>query len=127
MKNRRRKETVPSVLWTSLEEQALRMRRAPTLAEDLLWQCLRGGKVGGLKFRRQHAVGKFIVDFYGVGAGLVIEVDGPIHDYQRDRDEERQAHLEALGLRVLRFTNEEVMSNIEQVVAAIRDATIAGG
>jgi very-short-patch-repair endonuclease len=123
VKNPRRKETVPSVLWNSIEEQALRMRRAPTLAEDLLWQRLRGGKVEGLKFRRQHAVGRFIVDFYCVTAGLVIEVDGPIHEYQRERDIERQAYLVAMGLKVLRFTNDEVISNIGQVVAAITDAT----
>jgi very-short-patch-repair endonuclease len=122
LKSQRRKETVPSVLWNSLEEQALRMRRVPTLAEDLLWQRLRGGKVDGLKFRRQHAVGKFIVDFYCVTAALVIEVDGPIHEYQRDRDAERQTYLEAMGLTVLRFTNAEVVSDIDQVVARIRDA-----
>jgi len=119
MKNPRRKETVPSILWNSLEEQAIRMRRAPTMAEELLWQRLRAGKVEGLKFRRQHAVGKFIVDFYCVTAGLVVEVDGPIHEHQRHRDAERQTYLEAIGLTVLRFSNDEVISNVEEVVAAI--------
>jgi very-short-patch-repair endonuclease len=82
---------------------------------------LRGGKAGGLKFRRQHAVGTFIVDFYCVTAGLVVEVDGPIHEYQRDRDTERQAYLEAIGLKVLRFSNDEVSSTLDKVVRAITD------
>ena len=102
------------------------MRRVPTSAENALWQRLRGGQVGGLKFRRQHAVGQFIADFYCVTAGLVIEVDGPIHAYQHARDAERQAYLEAMGLSVLRFSNDEVLSSIEQVLERIASAAKSG-
>jgi very-short-patch-repair endonuclease len=101
------------------------MRRAPTQAEQLLWQELRGGKLNGLKFRRQHALNRFIVDFYCVQAGLVIEVDGPVHHYQLDADKERQEYLESLGLRVLRFTNDEVTRDIGKVVSRISSAIVS--
>ena len=121
--NRRRKEVAPSGLWPNLEEQAIRMRKAPTPAEDVLWQRLRGGRLDGLKFRRQHAVGRFIVDFYCVSAGLAVEVDGPIHAYQIEADEERQRYLEARGMMVLRFRSEEVLSNLEHVISVIKATT----
>ena len=67
------------------------MRREPTVAENRLWQELRGRKLDGLRFRRQHALGRFIVDFYCVSAGLVVELDGPIHEQQQETDRERKA------------------------------------
>ena len=109
-------------MWSSLEEQAIRMRRAPTQAEERIWKHLRSGKLGGLKFRRQHPVGRFIVDFYCVSAGLVVEVDGPIHDEQADADAERQLYLEAMGLRVLRFSNDEALRNTFAVLDVIAEA-----
>ena len=124
MEPRRRKEDAPGILSNSLEEQALRMRRAPTSAEDRLWQELRGGRLDGLRFRRQHAVGRFILDFYCVKAGLVVEVDGPIHDKQREQDQEREAYLEARGLRILRFSNHEVLENTQAVIDAIHTAAV---
>ena len=63
----------------------------------------------GLKFRRQHAIDRYIVDFYCPEARLVIEVDGPIHRYTQDEDAQRQIKLEEHGLRVLRFTNDQVL------------------
>jgi very-short-patch-repair endonuclease len=75
--------------------------------------------VGGVKFRRQHAIGPFIADFYCVSARLVIEVDGPNHTRQRAADEERQAYLEGLGLAVLRFSNEDVLGRMAAVLARI--------
>jgi very-short-patch-repair endonuclease len=69
-------------------------------------------KPGGFKFRRQHAIGPYFVDFYCVQASLVIEVDGSIHDGQVDQDVARQQYLESLGLRVLRFTNDEILREI---------------
>jgi len=87
----------PAVDWERLRLKAKEMRHNPTEAEDRLWQALRRRVIRGLTFRRQHAIGPFIVDFYCVRAGLVIEVDGPIHADQRAVDEERQLHLVALG------------------------------
>jgi len=96
------------------------MRSRPTAAEDRLWQELRAGRLDGLKFRRQHALGRFIVDFYCVRAALVVEVDGLIHEQQQDADKERQTYLEAQSLTVLRFTNEEVLTKMDAVLNAIR-------
>jgi adenine-specific DNA-methyltransferase len=88
-------------MWADLQQQALLMRAAATSAEDRLWQELRNGRVGGLKFRRQHPVGRFIADFYCVRAGLVVEVDGATHADQQDADRERDAFLKSMGIEVL--------------------------
>jgi very-short-patch-repair endonuclease len=77
--------------------------------------------VDGVKFRRQHAIGPFIADFDCVSARLVIEVDGRVHSHQRGADKERQAYLEGLGLSVLRFTNEDVLERMSQVLARIAE------
>ena len=95
------------------------MRKAPTPAETL-WARLRSERPGGLKFRRQHAIGPYIVDFYCVQVRLVIEVDGPIHDNQVEDDRARQEYLEQLGLHVLRFSNAQILESIDQVLTSIR-------
>jgi very-short-patch-repair endonuclease len=93
-----------------------------TPAESALWAGLRRRQVGGLRFRRQLVVGPFIVDFCCRQAGLIVEVDGSIHDELQERDEARDAALEALGYRVLHFRNEEVLNHQEDVLAAISQA-----
>jgi very-short-patch-repair endonuclease len=75
----------------------------------------------GVKFRRQHAISRFIVDFYAPQARLVIEVDGGIHTRRQEEDAVRQAYLENLNVRVLRFANEQVLNEIEIVLARIAD------
>ena len=90
-----------------------------TLAEAVLWRELRGRKLGGFKFRAQHPVGQFILDFYCPECRLVIEVDGPVHEGREEMDEARTAHLEAFGYKVVRFTNQEVVCDIESVLARI--------
>ncbi|HEY9867286.1 MAG TPA: DUF559 domain-containing protein, partial [Candidatus Obscuribacterales bacterium] len=87
-----------------IEEAARRLRRELTPAESILWEALRGRQLDGLKFRCQHPVGKFILDFYCPSVKLVIEVDGGIHDQQQEYDQARTEKLEAFGYRVLRFT-----------------------
>lgn len=109
-------------LWDKIKPLAREMRKAPTQAEDALWQRLRRHGVLGFKFRRQHPVDRFIVDFFCTDARLVIEVDGPIHDYSPEGDALRQEFLEGLGLRVLRFTNDEVQQQINSVVGQIEAA-----
>ena len=88
------------------------MRRNPTPAEDLLWQRLRDRRLAGFKFRRQHSVDRFIVDFYCPQTRLVVELDGPIHEQSREHDAVRQEFLETRGLRVLRFQNGQVMESV---------------
>lgn len=109
-------------LWNKIKPVAREMRREPTEAEAHLWERLRGRGVDGCKFRRQQPVGRYIVDFYCPRAKLVIEVDGPIHAQTVEEDAGRQAELEALGLFVIRFTNDEVFADIEIVLEAIRVA-----
>ena len=103
------------------------MRHKATLAENTLWQRLRSGHLNGVRFRRQHAIGPWIVDFYCAAARLIVEVDGPIHRGQQESDAERQAALEGYGLRVLRFTNDAVLGDIEAVVRDIARAIGAQG
>ena len=96
-------------------ERAKELRREMTPAEKLLWQEIRANKLG-VRFRRQQVIQGFIVDFYCHQAGLVIEVDGDIHDLQKEEDERREKVLSALGLRVVRFRNDEIVKNPSAVV-----------
>jgi very-short-patch-repair endonuclease len=84
-----------------------------------LWQHLRHKQLG-VRVRRQHTIGQFIVDFYVPSAALVIEVDGDIHQYTAEEDAIRTAYLEAHGLRVVRFSNDEVLSDAAKVVEQIQ-------
>ena len=84
------------------------LRMNPTRAEELLWEEIRNKKLG-YRFRRQHPIGVYIVDFYCHKAALVVEVDGDIHDLQQDEDDRRAKALSELGLRVVRFGNDEVL------------------
>lgn len=110
---------ISSRLWEKLKPLAREMRRHPTAAERALWEVLRDRRLLGMKFRRQHAIGRFIVDFYCADAQLVIEVDGMIHQQTQEADAERTAYLEARGLRVIRFRNTDVLHDITTVVATL--------
>ena len=92
-----------------------------TPAENVLWEELRANKLG-VHFRRQQVIQGFIVDFYCHKAGLVIEVDGDIHDLQKEEDERREKVLSALGLRVVRFRNDEVVRDVSVVVERIKES-----
>ncbi|MBW4621717.1 MAG: endonuclease domain-containing protein [Cyanosarcina radialis HA8281-LM2] len=101
-------------------EQAARyLRQHMTPAETQLWNALRCRQLLGLKFRSQHPVGRFIVDFYCPSCKLVIEVDGAIHDRQKAYDESRTEHLQLFGYRVLRFSNEEIFHDLSTVLTRI--------
>ncbi len=95
------------------------LRREMTDAERLLWRHLRRRQVEGLKFRRQHPLGRFIVDFVCIEAALVIEVDGGQHGERQAQDAARTAWLNRQGYRVLRFWNNEVLNDIDAVRQAI--------
>jgi len=107
--------------WLELKPRARELRKDATLSEARLWQALRGKKPG-VKFRRQHPINRYIVDFYSVEAALAIELDGPIHQTQVAPDANRQAYLEANRVRVLRFTNDEVAASFPRVLEMIREA-----
>ena len=104
-------------------ERARQLRRDMTQPERRLWEVLRRHGAG-VKFRRQHPIGPYIVDFYAREPGLVVEVDGDNHFTPggQESDRERDAYLAALGLSVLRFANLEVRHNLETVAAVIEDA-----
>jgi very-short-patch-repair endonuclease len=101
---------------------ARELRSRETDAEDRLWDALRGRRLDGLKFRRQHPVGPFVIDFCCVERRLAIEVDGGIHESQQERDAQRQQLLVATGFRVLRFANDDIQNRLPHVLAAIRTA-----
>jgi len=100
------------------------LRQESTEAEKLLWAELRNRKLNGLKFRRQHPLDKFIVDFYCNERKLVIELDGSVHDKKinKEYDDARTAMLAGLNIIVLRFKNEDVTSNLKGVIGKISDA-----
>jgi very-short-patch-repair endonuclease len=99
---------------------AREMDQAPTSAEETLWLRLRNRQIDGTKFRRQQPIERFVVDFYCTDARLAIEVDGPIHDDQSGQDAARQEMLESLELRVIRFRNDEILTNMTGVIERIR-------
>jgi DNA-3-methyladenine glycosylase len=95
-----------------------RLRTNPTRAEQLLWAKLRHNQIYGLKFRRQHGIGSYIVDFFCAEKTLVIEVDGDVHaaETQQTKDLERENYLKSLGFQVVRYTNDEVIKNLDGVL-----------
>ena len=102
-----------------LLERAKEMRNNPTPAEAALWESLKSKNLGD-KFRRQHPIAEFIPDFVCLSKKLIIEVDGEIHDNQIEKDQARTEVLENLGYKVLRFRNEKVLGNLEEVLSEIK-------
>ena len=103
-------------------EFARKLRKEPTPAEIKLWTYLRGGKLNGVSFRRQHALNNFIVDFVSIKKKLVIELDGSQHLEQEQYDRERSKYLQSQGYKVIRFWNHDVTNNIDGVILAILHA-----
>ena len=99
-----------------LTRRARDMRKGMTEAETRLWLELRGGRFHGIKFRRQKVIGRYIADIAANDPKLVIELDGDTHAGQVDYDAERTRYLEAQGYRVVRFSNAEVMGNMDGVL-----------
>ena len=100
--------------------RAKELRREMTPAEKILWNEIRANKLG-VHFRRQQVIGGFIVDFYCHKAALVFEVDGDIHDLQKDEDARREKVLNEMGLRIVRFRNDEVVKDLSTVVWKIKE------
>lgn len=102
-----------------LTSYAKTMRREPTEPEQRLWFALRAKRFEHVKFRRQKVIGRYIVDFAARDPMLVIEIDGDTHAGREKQDAERTAYLEQQGYRLIRFTNGDVMTNLEGVLTAI--------
>lgn len=106
--------------------RAIRLRRESTAPEQLLWSILCRRQLGGLKFRRQHPIEPYVVDFYCASAKLVVELDGDSHEGRQSYDHQRTKHLEKLGLKIVRVTNDDVIHHIEGVGCFIvREAGIS--
>jgi len=108
-----------------LYEYSRALRKETTKAEERLWEFLRGKKLNGLKFRRQHPFHNYIADFYCHERKLVIELDGAVHSTgeNAEYDKGRTFELEELGIIVLRFWNDEVMNEIERVLTRIKEVS----
>ena len=104
----------------TIRQHARENRHHQSPAEAKLWKVLRNHNVEGRKFRRQHPIGPYIVDFYCHEARLVVELDGRSHDAQINYDAARTAWLESQGYQVIRFVNAQVMKDIVSVVEGIR-------
>jgi len=99
------------------------MRQHPTQAEAQLWSRLRGRQLDGLKFRRQHIIAGYIVDFYCPAIHLAVEVDGPHHQWQRQQDKFRTGVLSQCGVRVVRVSSDAVLNDLDEVINYIRNVT----
>ena len=103
------------------EQKILRkeLRSHATPAEAVLWKMLKGRNADGMKFRRQQGIGPYVLDFYCPELRLCVELDGSSHDYKYEYDEQRTEFLQNQGIRVLRFSNEQVWQGLDSVVDEI--------
>jgi very-short-patch-repair endonuclease len=117
----------PDNMWKGALPQifsnAKKLRENPTEAEELLWLALKNNQVNDYKFRRQHPISIYIADFYCHKLKLVIEIDGEYHlsEEQQVLDKERTTTIEFNGVKVIRFTNEEVLLKLPEVINKIKD------
>jgi 5-methyltetrahydrofolate--homocysteine methyltransferase len=116
-------QTANPVLYKDLKIRARELRDQMTEAETLLWNIVSGKKFEGYKFRRQHIIDQYIVDFVCLKANLIIEVDGKFHDEeaQKEKDASRTEILQSYGFKVIRFTNEDVLTNLDSVLHTISE------
>ena len=112
-------KTANSEFYREYSEARKELMNSMTEAEKLLWEKLKSKQLG-VKFRRQHIIATFIPDFVALSIKLIVEVDGKIHLKNRAKDDERTLFLKMMGYKVIRFTNEEVENNIEEVVDRIK-------
>ena len=108
------KRTTPKIFG-----HAKQLHRNMSPAEAKLWKHLRSHRMGDVHFRNQHAIGNYVVDFCALRRKLIIELDGSQHLGQKEYDEERTKYLESRGYRVLRFWNNDVMKDMENVLKVI--------
>ena len=102
------------------KERARLLRKADNLAEILLWKKLQKRQFLGLRFARQKPIANFVADFYCHEAKTVIEIDGSSHDNKKEHDHERDEYMKALGLRVIRILDTDVLLDIDRVMESLR-------
>jgi very-short-patch-repair endonuclease len=105
-------------------QRAKELRHEMTPSEKMLWKEIHANKLG-VHFRRQQIIAGFIVDFYCHKAALVVEVDGDIHDLQREEDAQREGVLSEMGLKIVRFRNDEILNNLLIVVKRIKELALS--
>ncbi|MCX6230563.1 MAG: leucine--tRNA ligase [Bacteroidetes bacterium] len=105
--------------WAALKDNAKRMREEPTETENILWHSLRSSQTG-FKIRRQQVVSNYIADFVCLSKKLIIEVEGKVNENQKDEDVKRISELNKIGFEIIRFSNEEIINNIDEVVEKIK-------
>jgi very-short-patch-repair endonuclease len=117
---------IPIPVPPPLLKAARSLRGTMTDAEQLAWYCLRRKQLGGFRFRRQHPIERFVLDFYCCDVKLAVELDGGQHNGPdtKTRDNERTEFLESHGIQVLRFWNNEVFTNLEGVLQKIHDVLV---
>ncbi len=111
---------------TQISDQARALRKNPTTGAKYLWRRLRARQQLGYKFRRQHVIGVYIVDFICVEKKLIIEVDGAYHQHRVEADRQRDLVLGSKGYTVLRFSDHQLRYDLEGVVTAVRSCLIRG-
>jgi very-short-patch-repair endonuclease len=103
-----------------MRDRVRQLRRDATIPERIFWGLLRDRRLAGIKFRRQHPVGPYVVDFYCAAHGLAVELDGRSHHDRGPQDRERQRYLEAVaGLRVFRVDNDDIVQDRESVILGL--------
>jgi very-short-patch-repair endonuclease len=114
-------ERVREMATKAMVQIAQDLRKRQTSAEEILWECLRDRRLADLKFRRQHPVAQtnYVADFFCYERKLIVELDGGIHQFQQAADAQRQRELEALGVQVIRFTNDQITNHLYDVLTTI--------
>jgi very-short-patch-repair endonuclease len=105
-----------------MHERAKKLRHEMTPAEQILWKELRTNKLNSLHFRRQQIIDGYIADFYCHQHSLIVEVDGDVHESQKEYDADRDAYLIARGFHIIQFTNDEINENLKEVLQKIVEA-----
>ena len=113
--------SMPHQKSNEIKARARELRKQATPAEKVLWEQLRNRRLKGIKFRRQHPLGTYIVEFFCPAQRLVVEIDGEIHRYQADQDQARTQEFEDYGFSVIRFWNHEVEQNLDAVLDTIAE------
>lgn len=106
-------------------ERSQLLRKNSTYPEQLLWSMLRGKQLSGLRFRRQHPIEPYIVDFYCASARLAIELDGKSHDEREKQDQQRSKEIEKQCILVMRVSNDDVLTNLEGVLKLISRSALS--
>lgn len=113
---------------TELKNRRRQLRKKQTPAEAILWECLRNKQLDGFKFRRQHSIGRYVVDFYCPARKLAIELDGSIHRLKEVRlnDAEKAAFLRSMRIDIKRFSNRAVFHHLDTVLDTLRQQLKSG-